>query len=140
MLFLGLEDVFQQFTAAEVTYRFEVSDGRFQISQAFLLDLQVALQHFLGVLANQDLAQILQVWQPFKEQRALDQLVGILHRMDGFFVLMAAELFQTPVFIHARMQEILIDGDQLVSEDLVEMLDDCNVAFHVRGPAGGLCI
>ncbi|MNC75016.1 hypothetical protein D3C75_1264770 [compost metagenome] len=28
------------------------------------------------------------------------------------------------------MQEVLVDCDQLVSEDLVEMLDDANVAFH----------
>jgi hypothetical protein len=30
------------------------------------------------------------------------------------------------------MQEVLIDRDQLVTEDLVEMLDDCDVAFHDR--------
>jgi hypothetical protein len=28
------------------------------------------------------------------------------------------------------MQEVLVDCDQLVSEDLVEMLDDAYVAFH----------
>jgi hypothetical protein len=28
------------------------------------------------------------------------------------------------------MQEVLIDRDQLIGKDLVEMLDDCNVAFH----------
>jgi hypothetical protein len=31
------------------------------------------------------------------------------------------------------MQEVLIDRDQLIGEDLVEMLDDCNVAFHGEG-------
>jgi hypothetical protein len=30
------------------------------------------------------------------------------------------------------MQKVLIDCDQLVSEDLVEMLDDGDVAFHVE--------
>jgi hypothetical protein len=30
------------------------------------------------------------------------------------------------------MQEILVDSDQLVTEDLVQMLDDFLVAFHVR--------
>jgi hypothetical protein len=28
------------------------------------------------------------------------------------------------------MQEVLIDRDQFIGKDLVEMLDDCNVAFH----------
>jgi hypothetical protein len=28
------------------------------------------------------------------------------------------------------MQEILVDGDQLVTEDSVEMLDNADVAFH----------
>jgi hypothetical protein len=46
-----------------------------------------------------------------------------------------AELVQTPIFVHARMQEVLIDRDQLIGKDLVEMLDDCNVAFHDRSPA-----
>ena len=114
-------------------------DG-FQISQAFLFDLKVTRQHFLGVLADQDFAQILQVRQAFQKQDALDDLVSMLHRVDGLMILMRTELFQTPVFVHARMQKVLVNSDQLVSEDLVEMLDDCNVAFHVRGPADGLCI
>jgi hypothetical protein len=29
------------------------------------------------------------------------------------------------------MQEVLIDRDQLVTEDLVQMLDDFLVAFHI---------
>jgi hypothetical protein len=33
------------------------------------------------------------------------------------------------------MQEVLIDRDQLIGKDLVEMLDDCNVAFHDGSPA-----
>jgi len=28
------------------------------------------------------------------------------------------------------MQKVLIDRDQLIGKDLVEMLDDCNVAFR----------
>ncbi|MNY79935.1 hypothetical protein D3C86_2207910 [compost metagenome] len=43
---------------------------------------------------------------------------------------MLAKLVQAPIFIHARMQEVLIDRDQLIGKNLVEVLDDCDVAFH----------
>ncbi|MNP64830.1 hypothetical protein D3C76_1603600 [compost metagenome] len=54
----------------------------------------------------------------------------MLHLVDGFLVLVLAELIQAPILIHPCVQEVLVDCDQLVSEDLVEMLDDANVAFH----------
>jgi hypothetical protein len=33
------------------------------------------------------------------------------------------------------MQEVLIDRDQFIGKDFVELLDDCDVAFHDWGPA-----
>ncbi|MCY1425252.1 hypothetical protein D9M71_410360 [compost metagenome] len=130
MFFFGLEDIFKQFTATEVANFFAMRDSHFEIGMAGFLDTQVTLKHFLGVLADVQLAQVLDVRQAFKEQDALDQLVRVLHLVDGFVVLVLAELVQAPIFIHARMQEVLIDRDQLIGKDLVEMLDDCNVAFH----------
>ncbi len=107
-----------------------MSDGYFQIRVTRTFDTQVALEHLPSVLTDLQLAQILDVRQAFKKQNALDQLVSMLHLVNGFSVLVLAELVQTPIFIHARMQKVLIDRDQLIGKDLVEMLDDCNVAFH----------
>ena len=91
---------------------------------ALALKAQVAADHFLGVLADVQLAQVLHVRQAFQEQDALDQRVGVLHGLDRFFVFTLAELFQAPVVVHARMQEVLIDRDQFIGKDFVELLDD----------------
>jgi len=72
------------------------------------------------------------VGQALEEQDALDQLVGVLHLVDRLVILVLAELLQPPVLVHARVQEVLVDGHQLVAEDLVQVLDDLLVAFHDR--------
>ncbi|MCY1177073.1 hypothetical protein D9M73_173680 [compost metagenome] len=131
MFFLGFEDIFEHVTRAEVTCGFAMGDGCFQVDQAFLFDLQVALEHLFGVLADQQLTQVLNVGDAFEEENTLDQFVSVLHFIDGFFVLVLAEFVQPPIFVHACVQEVLVDRDQLVSEDLVEMLDDAYVAFHL---------
>jgi uncharacterized protein (DUF2342 family) len=92
-----------------------MSDGGLEVGVAGAFDAQVALKHFLGVLADVQLAQVLNVRQAFQEQDALDQLVRVLHLVDGFVVLVLAELVQAPIFIHACMQEVLIDRDQLIA-------------------------
>jgi hypothetical protein len=38
------------------------------------------------------------------------------------------------------MQEVLVDGGQLVFQDRVETLDDSGIAFHVRRSARGFGI
>ena len=99
-----------------------------------VLKLEIALDHFLNILANQQFVQILQIWKALKEENSLDQLIGVFHFIDGFFVFFRRELGDTPVFVHSRMQEVLVNGRQLVGEDLVQMLDDFFVAFHNRIP------
>jgi hypothetical protein len=81
----------------------------------------------------------LQVGQTAQEQHALDQLVGVLHLIDGFFVFLFRQDAQAPVGQHARMQEILIDGGELVLQHLVEERDGDRIAGDggVRGGARG---
>jgi len=55
----------------------------------------------------------------------------VLHLLDRLVVLVLAEALETPVLVHARMQEVLVDRGQLDGELLVEELDDLLVAFHV---------
>src|SRR5690606_611415 len=73
----------------------------------------------------------LQVGQPLQEQDALDELVGMLHLVDGFLVGVLAQLLQAPAVEHAGMQEIQVDGRQLVLQDVVEVTQDGRVALHV---------
>ena len=131
VFFLGLEDILEQVARAEVACGLAVGDRSLKVGQALLLDLQIAFEHFLGVFADQQLAQVLNVGDAFEEENTLDQFISVLHLIDGLLVLVLAEFVQAPVFIHTCVQEVLVDCDQLVSEDLVEMLDDAYVAFHV---------
>src|SRR3546814_17481701 len=58
-------------------------------------------------------------------------MIGVLHLVDGFLVLVLAEFTETPVLQHAVMQKVLVDRRELVPQDLVEMLEDLRVAFHL---------
>ena len=89
-----------------------------------LLELEVALEDFLDVLADHQLAEVLQVRQALEEQDALDQLVGVLHLVDRLVHLVVAELVEPPVLQHPRMQEVLVDRREFVLEDLVQMRND----------------
>ncbi len=55
----------------------------------------------------------------------------MLHLIDGFFVGVLAQLLQAPVLEHAGVQEILVDGRQLVLQNDVEMTQDGCVTLHV---------
>ena len=62
-----------------VFHRFAVRDGGTKINQRLVLELEVALEHFLDVLANQQLVEFLKIGQAFEKQDSLDQPVGMLH-------------------------------------------------------------
>jgi hypothetical protein len=74
--------------------------------------------------------QVLQVGQAVEEQDAFDQLVGVLHLADRFFVDDVAEALEAPVVQHPGVQEILVHRGQLVGEHLVQPKDDGAVALH----------
>src|SRR5690606_27307251 len=76
------------------------------------------------------LAQRLEVRQPLEEQDAVRQLVGVLHLVDRFLVLVLGEIFEAPVLQHLGVQEVLVDRGELVVERLVEVLDDLGIALH----------
>ena len=94
------------------------------------LGLEVALQYLHDVLADQQLAQVLQVGQAPDHQHALDDLVGVLHLVDGLVVLELGQALEAPVLEHAVMQEVLVDRRQLHLELGVEEGDDLLVALH----------
>ena len=52
--------------------------------------LQVALQQFGHVLADQQLAQVLEIGQAVQHEDPLHQLVGMLHLADRLLVLLLA--------------------------------------------------
>src|SRR5689334_20272617 len=94
--------------------------------------LEVGLQRFERIFPDQQLAQVLEVRQPLEKENALDQSVGVLHLVDRFFFLVLFQLVQPPIAEHAGVQEVLIDGSELVEQHLVQVLHHLGVALHHR--------
>lgn len=130
-VFFGVvQDHLEQFARDVIAMLFAGGDAFLDGLVGRLLQLQVTLQHFLGVLADHQLVQRLQVGQAVEHQDAVDQLVSVLHFADGFGVFLGTDLVQAPVLVHAGMQEILVDGCELIGQLSIEQLDDCGIAFH----------
>src|SRR5690606_35642398 len=94
------------------------------------LEFQIALERLLYVLANQKFPQVLQIGQAFQKEDALDQSIRMLHLIDRFLVRVLAELVHSPVVEHARVQEVLIDGRELVLQHGLQRAHDVGVALH----------
>ena len=60
----------------------------------------------------------------------MDQCIRVLHLTDGLGILECAELRHTPMLQDPRVQELLIDGRQLIGELRVEVFDHLGVAQH----------
>src|SRR3546814_4042873 len=76
MVFLVVEDSPEQLAADVVGCRLAVGDRRAKIGHRPHLELQVAFQKLLHVLADQELVEILEVRQAFEEEDTLDQMIG----------------------------------------------------------------
>jgi hypothetical protein len=131
VLFFRLQDVLEQFARDVVGHLFAIRDRLPQVRMRLHFQLQVAVQRFLHALADQQLAQVLQVGQPIQEQDALDELVGVLHLIDRFLVRVLAEALEPPVLEHAGVQKILVDGRQFVFQNDVEVAQYGCVTLHV---------
>src|SRR5690554_1675651 len=90
----------------------------------------VTTKNLLDILANAQLAQLLQVRQPFQKQDTLDQFVGVAHDNNGCLVRQLVQTLKTPVLTHASVQEVLVNGDQLVAQHYVQMLNNSWIALH----------
>jgi hypothetical protein len=66
-----------------------------------VLGLEIALEDLLDVLADEELAQVLQVGEAFEEEDAFDQPVGVMHLLDRFIVLLLASS-ETPQSFRMR--------------------------------------
>src|SRR6185503_3376276 len=70
-----------------------------------------------------------------EKEHALDDLVGVLHLVDGLVVRVLGEDGITPVLAHPRMDEVLVDAGQLLAKHLIEQIDDARITLHVASPA-----
>jgi hypothetical protein len=72
--------------------------------------------------------------KPSRKDDAVDQLVGVLHFLDGFRAPFLGEILEAPVVEQAIVQPILIDRGQFVPERLVQEIDDLWIALHGATP------
>ena len=130
VLFFAFLNVHQQIARHVILDGFAVCDGRGVHRMRLHFALQIAQQYLAHVLADEQLAQVLQIRQTLEKKNALDQAIGVPHLIDGFVVFDLAEALQAPVIEHARMQEILIDRGQLVLQRLVEKIQYLRITLH----------
>jgi hypothetical protein len=50
--------------------------------------------------------------------------------IDGLFIFLGVQFAETAILEHTRVQKVLIDGDELVAQSFVQMLDHGFVGFH----------
>src|SRR5690606_27623535 len=98
------------------------------------LDLQVGLELLAHGLADVERAEALVVGQPFEEQDAVGEALGVAHLLDRLFPGVRGELGVAPVLLHLGVQEVLVDGRELCRQLLVEELDDLPVTLHGTAP------
>ena len=91
------------------------------------------------LLADAYREETLHVGHTVQEEDARDDLVSVLHLFDRFFTLLLREAPVALVFQHSVMNEVLVDGREFRSENLVQEVDDLGVAAHagiVSGDGG----
>ena len=132
MVFLALQDRAEQVAGDEVGLGLAIDDRGLEIGDRLHLQIQIGLEHFRHGLADMQLAQILKVRQAFQEQDALDHLIGVLHLVDRLVIFDMRQLAIAPVLQHAGVQEVLVDGRQLILQHHIEVLDDLRIALHGR--------
>ena len=85
-----------------------------------VLELEVALELLGHGLADVELVEALQVRQALEEEDALDEPLGVLHLVDRLGAALRGERVVAPVLAHLRVQEVLVDRDELAGEHLVQ--------------------
>jgi len=118
----------------------KLGNSGLEVRHRLLFQAQVAGHHFAGFFADQELAELLKIGQAIEKQDALDELVGMLHFVNRFLVFVLRQLGITPVAIHARVEEILVDRSQLVEQGLVQVLNDFGIALHAASLHAGIVV
>ncbi|MOA40083.1 hypothetical protein D3C78_1619170 [compost metagenome] len=95
-----------------------------------LFQAQVAGQGFGHVFTDLQLAQVLQVGQAVEREDAVHEPVCMLHLTDGFGVFLLGKLVEAPMLVHAVVQEILVDGRELILQLRLQVGNGLYIAFH----------
>jgi len=86
--------------------------------------------HLAHLGADMDLVQVADDRLPLEEEYAGDQFFRMLHLVDGTGADHGVQPLVPPVLAHLGMDEILVDGGQLLGKTHVQMLDNGVISFH----------
>ena len=93
------------------------------------LELEIRLQLRADRLPHVQ-RQVLHLRNRVEEQQPLDDLFGVLHLVDRLLLDEVAELGVPPALAHLGVQEVLVDGGQLLAQRVVQVRDDGVVSSH----------
>ncbi len=130
MLLGVIEDALQQVARDIVANGFAVRYPILDRGLRALLGRQITGQKLGHILADLQLAQVLQVGKRIQREETVHQFVGVFHLADGLFVFLLRQMVQAPVLEHPVVQEILVDGGEFVLELGLQMAYDSGIAFH----------
>ena len=99
------------------------------------LELQVGFELRFHVLPDAQLHRVHRR-RGVEEQDAFDQHLGVLHLVDRLLLDEGAEPVIAPVVTHLGVQEVLVDGRELLAQSEVQLFDDLLVPAH---SAASLC-
>ena len=130
MLFLVLHQALEQ-VARDVILDAVAVGGGFLVERARGdLGGQIAFDDFLDVLADAQGIEHLHVGKTVEEQDAVGELVGVVHLFDAFLAPDLGHLQEAPIVQDPVVQPVLVDGGELMTQALVEIVDDFGIALH----------
>ena len=128
-LFVG-EDLFEQIARTVVAHFDGGLDGVVEPGHGSHFQGQVVFDLLFHRRADFQREQLVHDGRAIEQQDPLDERLGMLHFVDGFFLGVIAEPFVTPVVAHLGVQEVLIDGGQLRLQHFVQVGKHLLVSAH----------
>ncbi len=133
VIFFGIRQLrTEDVTAHVVLVQLTQLDAFAQGATHFVLELEVSLDHFRHGAADLKVVRT-HVGGAFEHEDATHQGIGVLRLFFHLVVDALVELGQAPVFVHARMNEVLVACRQFALQQRDEVVDYIWVALHRPG-------
>src|SRR5690242_19345173 len=106
--FVG-EDALEEDRAGGILLLPAHDDAGLEAGHHVVLDREVGLELLAQRLTDLEGEQPLVVRQAVEQQDAVGDRLRVVHLLEGFLARMRGEFGETPVLLHLRMQEVLVD-------------------------------
>src|SRR6202044_3788274 len=94
------------------------------------LGAQIAFEDLFHRLPDMQRIEHLHVGEAVEKDDAVDELVGVLHLLDGLLAPLLGEIAIAPIVQQPVMQPILVDRGKFMPQGLVEIIDDDRLTAH----------